>query len=118
MLYREIIAVCSEIHTKHIKTLCGQKVELLVLNVTQLQPVTVDLLDSCVQSSKHNALWTARMSIRVLFSVWHLSAIKLMPHIAPDFMFSMCWRHVSRKVRVSPTYYYGPAVPEVRHRKC
>jgi hypothetical protein len=29
MLYREIIAVCSEIHTKHISTLCGQNVELL-----------------------------------------------------------------------------------------
>ena len=28
MLYREIIAVCSEIHTKHIKTLCQQTVEL------------------------------------------------------------------------------------------
>jgi len=29
VLYREIIAVCSQIHTKHINTLCGQKVELL-----------------------------------------------------------------------------------------
>ena len=29
MLYREVIAVCSEIHTKHINTLCGQNVELL-----------------------------------------------------------------------------------------
>jgi hypothetical protein len=29
MLYGEIIAVCSEIHTKHINTLCGQNVELL-----------------------------------------------------------------------------------------
>jgi hypothetical protein len=29
MLYREITAVCSEIHTKHINTLCGQNVELL-----------------------------------------------------------------------------------------
>ena len=29
MLYREIIAVCSQNHTKHINTLCGQKVELL-----------------------------------------------------------------------------------------
>ena len=28
MLYREIIAVCSEIHTKHINTLCGQNLEL------------------------------------------------------------------------------------------
>ena len=27
MLYREIIAVCSQIHTKHINTLCGQNVE-------------------------------------------------------------------------------------------
>ena len=28
MLYREIIAVCSQIHTKHINTLCGQEAEL------------------------------------------------------------------------------------------
>jgi hypothetical protein len=29
MLYREKIAVCSQIHTKHINALCGQNVELL-----------------------------------------------------------------------------------------
>ena len=29
MLYKEIITVCSEIHTKHINTVCGQNVELL-----------------------------------------------------------------------------------------
>jgi len=29
MLYREIIAVCSGMHTKHINTLCGQNVEWL-----------------------------------------------------------------------------------------
>ena len=29
MLYREMMAVCSEIHTKHINTVCGQNVELL-----------------------------------------------------------------------------------------
>jgi hypothetical protein len=29
MLYREIMAVCSEIHTKHINTLCGQNVEFV-----------------------------------------------------------------------------------------
>jgi len=27
MLYREIMAVCSHIHTKHINTVCGQNVE-------------------------------------------------------------------------------------------
>ena len=37
MLYREIIAVCSEIHKKHINTLCGEKllnVKLAVHTVT------------------------------------------------------------------------------------
>ena len=29
VLYGEIIAVCSEIHKKHINTLCRQKVKLL-----------------------------------------------------------------------------------------
>jgi len=29
MLHREIIVVCSQIHTKHINTLCGRNVELL-----------------------------------------------------------------------------------------
>jgi len=29
MLYREITAVCTQIHKKHINTLCWQNVELL-----------------------------------------------------------------------------------------
>jgi len=29
MLYRQIIAVCSQIQTKHINAVCGQNVELL-----------------------------------------------------------------------------------------
>jgi len=33
MLYKEIIAVCSQIHTKHINPLCGQKVEFLNVSV-------------------------------------------------------------------------------------
>ena len=37
MLYREIIAVCSEIHTKHINTECVQNVELL--NVKLAVPI-------------------------------------------------------------------------------
>jgi hypothetical protein len=27
MMYREIIAVCDEIHTKHIHEMCGQNLE-------------------------------------------------------------------------------------------
>ena len=33
MLYRETIAVCSQIHTKHINTLCGQNLKFLLLNL-------------------------------------------------------------------------------------
>ena len=33
MLYREIIAVCSQIHTKHINTLCEQNVEFVVVKL-------------------------------------------------------------------------------------
>jgi len=29
MLYREIMVACSEIHTKHINTVCGQNVEFV-----------------------------------------------------------------------------------------
>jgi hypothetical protein len=32
MLYREIIAVCAQIHTKHTNTLCGQNAELPNVN--------------------------------------------------------------------------------------
>ena len=34
MLYREIIAVGSQIDTKHINTLCGQNVELYIKTQT------------------------------------------------------------------------------------
>ena len=33
MLYREIISVYSQIHTKHINTLCGQNVDFVILNL-------------------------------------------------------------------------------------
>ena len=29
MLYRKIIAVCSQLHTEHMNTLCGQNVEFV-----------------------------------------------------------------------------------------
>ena len=43
MLYREIIAVSSEIHTKQINTLCGQNVELL--NVKLAVRIVTTLLE-------------------------------------------------------------------------
>ena len=47
MLYSEIIAVCSQVNTKHINTLCGLNVELLNVKLavyivtTGLQTVSV-----------------------------------------------------------------------------
>ena len=40
MVYREIIAASSEIHTKHINILCGQNVELLNVKLV-LHVVTI-----------------------------------------------------------------------------
>jgi len=37
MLYREIFAVFSEIHTKHTNTLCGQNIELLNIKPFAIQ---------------------------------------------------------------------------------
>ena len=53
MLCREIIAVCSHIHTKHINTLCGQNVELHI----KTQPVP---------RSKH-FLWVVKTSQLMLY---------------------------------------------------
>ena len=47
MLYSEIIAVCFQIHTKHINTLCGQNVELLNVKLV-VHIVTTGLLLACL----------------------------------------------------------------------
>jgi hypothetical protein len=56
MLYRETVAVCSEINTKHINTLCGQNVGLLNFKSARNFVLHVPLLKSvlyfCVQTNK------------------------------------------------------------------
>ena len=42
MLYRKIIALCSNIHTKHLDALCEQEVEL-VISVLTVRNVTIGL---------------------------------------------------------------------------
>jgi len=46
MLYREIIAVCFQIHTKHINTLCEQNGELLNVKLV------VDIVTTRLQRGK------------------------------------------------------------------
>jgi hypothetical protein len=48
MLYSEIIAVCSQIHTKHINTLCGQNflmLNLVVHIVTFKDSISLKILE-------------------------------------------------------------------------
>ena len=47
MLYREIMAVCCEIHTKHINTVCGQNVELLNVKLVVHIVTTVLYAEHC-----------------------------------------------------------------------
>ena len=53
MLYSEIIAVCSEIHTKHINTLCGQNVELLNVKLAVLDYKGLRHITQCIVTSHH-----------------------------------------------------------------
>ena len=60
MLYREIIAVCSQIHTKHINTLCGQNVEFANVSNTVAHQINtrlswVNLQHQTVASGQHHA---------------------------------------------------------------
>jgi len=48
------MAVCSEIHTKHIKTLCGKNVELL--NVKLAVPPGYKRLNLCYKNQSVNAV--------------------------------------------------------------
>jgi hypothetical protein len=57
MLYSEIIAVCSEIHTKHINTLCGQNVDFCIAK----------LGGTC---SNHQALKGCHMSLHVTSQIF------------------------------------------------
>jgi hypothetical protein len=55
MLYREIMAVCSEIHTKHINALCGLHVEMLNAKLVVLIVTTgYKALSQCSQPNRRH----------------------------------------------------------------
>ena len=57
MLYREIITVCSHIHTKHINTLCGQNVELLNVKLAvHIVTTGLQILKLCYKNQSVNAV--------------------------------------------------------------
>ena len=57
MLYREIMAVCSEIHTKHINTVCGQDVEFLIVKPSGIYSdhCAVHIVTTGLQTADHVA---------------------------------------------------------------
>jgi len=65
MLYREIIAVCSQIHTKHINTVCGQNVELL--NVKLVVHIVTNVLKGLNLCYKNHSVNAVEGHYRYLF---------------------------------------------------
>jgi len=83
MLYGEIIAVCSEIHTKHINTLCGQNLE--IYGIAQWS------------GSNHRALkdwaawWSTKQSIKIPASskaFWLLRSLQQLFFVPTSLLFS------------------------------
>ena len=117
MLYREIIAVCSEIHTKHINTLCGQNVEFRTpraVNTLRLsyknQPVNaVQWNNRCLFSDSHKThkctVWT---ECRIM-------NVKLVVHIVATGLWEAkvtVFRHVLRCTLFGAVHF----VPHTFHK--
>jgi len=54
MLYKEIIAVCSQIHTKHINTLCGLNAEFVKFKSNA--PYSTYCAVHCLNAMHHTVL--------------------------------------------------------------
>ena len=81
MLYGEIFAVCSQIHTKHINTLCGQNVELLNVKLL-VHIVTTGIL--VVETSLEETLvisiqWVTRSALYKTFPKRRLPRLMFCP---------------------------------------
>ena len=63
MLYRKINAVCSEIHTKHINTLCAQNVEYLRA-FEKLRKATISFVISVCLSARNNSAPIGRVYMK------------------------------------------------------
>ena len=80
MLYSEIIAGCSQIHTKHINTLCGQNVEFVMLNL--VVQTRCDNLIPGMALWKHNLL-TCALAAAVAFEILSLWSYVLRETMVP-----------------------------------
>ena len=74
MLYREIIAVCSQIHSKHINTLWADRTECRPYT----SPVNLCTLDGSVQREVFASVISA-MTSQCSRGVQHLQLLRLCP---------------------------------------
>jgi len=90
MLYRKIIAVCSQIHTKHINTLCGQNVELCI-NIQS------------VPRSKHyiSVIQTSQLML-------YRKIIAVCSEIHTKHINTLCWQNVELYIKIQ-------SVPRGKH---
>ena len=71
MLYRKIIAVCSEIHTKHINTVCGQNVEFLEVSSNfPKAAVSLSCLSVCLSILLHKKLNPQSSDFVAFYNTW------------------------------------------------
>jgi hypothetical protein len=69
MMYRKIIAVCSESHTKDINTLCGQNVEYLGAAV-KLQKANNNFVMSVRLSARNKSAPSRRFLMKFIIYIF------------------------------------------------
>jgi hypothetical protein len=84
MLYREIMAVCSEIRTKHINTLCGQNVGLFLAAFAKLRRATLSFVMSVHPSAWNNSVPAGRIFIKFHMSIFRKSVEKIQVSLISD----------------------------------
>ena len=97
MLYREIIDVCFEVHTKRINTLYGHDVEFLTVN-----PLNAELNQICYLLAllgAHHFLHVSRIRVKSLTPRLLMSYI----YIYMEHLFLMFLDHTQRRTTVGRT---------------
>ena len=124
---REIIAVGSQIHTKHTNTLCGQNVELTLSSVRQKKPY---IKSRQIQRWNCATEWRRGVCKRrsdipiVLFGRWHTDRAvgDIRQHIVTGFRFALqricSWNCERKMVTICTTRFTIKQLDGVLHTQC
>jgi hypothetical protein len=112
MLYREIIAVCSEIHTKHINTLCGQNVNCCMLNLA-VHIVTTGAVKGYIHIWECKSVLLHRTNRQYCHLRLMLVITNFFKNVTPCCFQELCvWRLYSLRLETA-----GPASSELLRRR-